>query len=60
MKEFAVILGTRPSLVHLADGFGFTEGPVYLAIKDSEEGYLLFTDQLNDNHDPSLAWPFAL
>lgn len=47
--EFAKILGTKPELVHLADGFGFTEGPVYLSIKGSEEGYLLFTDQINDN-----------
>ncbi|MBS0655890.1 MAG: SMP-30/gluconolactonase/LRE family protein, partial [Verrucomicrobia bacterium] len=38
-----------PQLVHLADGFGFTEGPVYLSLKESEEGYLLFTDQINDN-----------
>lgn len=48
-EEFAKILGTKPELVHLADGFGFTEGPAYLSIKDSEEGYLLFTDQINDN-----------
>jgi gluconolactonase len=48
-EEFAKILGLKPQLVHLADGFGFTEGPVYLSIKDSEEGYVLFTDQINDN-----------
>lgn len=47
--DFAKILGPRPQLVHLADGFGFTEGPVYLSVKNSEEGYLLFTDQINDN-----------
>lgn len=47
--SFAQILGKKPQLVHLADGFGFTEGPVYLSIKGSEEGYLLFTDQINDN-----------
>lgn len=47
--EFAQILGTKPQLVHLADGFGFTEGPAYVSIKDSQEGYLLFTDQINDN-----------
>jgi gluconolactonase len=46
---FAEILGQQPKLVHLADGFGFTEGPIYLSLKDSEEGYLLFTDQINDN-----------
>jgi gluconolactonase len=50
-EEFAEILGTKPQLVHLADGFGFTEGPVYVAMKDSPEGYgyFLFTDQLNQN-----------
>ena len=47
--EFTEILGIKPQLVHLAEGFGFTEGPVYLSVKDSQEGYLLFTDQLNDN-----------
>jgi len=47
--EFAEILGTRPQLVHLAQGFGFTEGPVYVSIKGSQEGYLLFTDQTSDN-----------
>ncbi|MCB1112810.1 MAG: SMP-30/gluconolactonase/LRE family protein [Chlamydiales bacterium] len=47
--EFAQILGTKPKLVHLAEGFGFTEGPAYVQIADSEEGYLLFTDQINDN-----------
>lgn len=47
--EFSDLLGTKPELVHLADGFGFTEGPVYLSIKDSAEGYLFFTDQVNDN-----------
>lgn len=47
--EFAHILGTKPQLVHIAEGFGFTEGPAYVSIKDSEEGYLLFTDQINDN-----------
>ena len=35
--------------MHLADGFGFTEGPVYLSVNGSDEGYLLFTDQINDN-----------
>ncbi len=47
-EEFADIVGTKPQLMHLADGFGFTEGPVYISIKDSQEGYLLFTDQIND------------
>ncbi len=48
-EEFAEILGKEPKLIHLAEGFGFTEGPVYLSVKDSEEGYLLFTDQIHDN-----------
>src|SRR5262245_32517337 len=48
-EEFAKILGERPNLVHLAKGFGFTEGPVYLTVKDTDQGYLLFTDQVNDN-----------
>src|SRR5262245_59457891 len=48
-EEFAKVVGTEPKLVHLARGFGFTEGPVYLAVKDTDEGYLLFTDQINDN-----------
>lgn len=49
-NEFAAILGEKPKLVLLATGFGFTEGPVYFADKqNSESGYLLFTDQLNDN-----------
>ena len=47
--EFADILGLQPKLVHLADGFGFTEGPVYVSLQDREAGYLLFTDQINDN-----------
>ena len=47
--EFTQILGTKPQLIHLADGFGFTEGPAYVQIAESEEGYLLFTDQINDN-----------
>jgi gluconolactonase len=47
-NEFAEILGDKPQLVHLAEGFGFTEGPVYVSIKNSQEGYLLFTDQMND------------
>lgn len=47
--QFAEILGRQPQLIHLAKGFGFTEGPVYVSIKDRDEGYLLFTDQLNDN-----------
>ncbi|MFM8982033.1 MAG: hypothetical protein ACKOLA_03840, partial [Spartobacteria bacterium] len=47
--EFAEILGTEPKLIHLAKGFGFTEGPVYLQVKNSPEGYLVFTDQIKDN-----------
>ena len=47
--EFAAILGERPKLMLLATGFGFTEGPVYFSDKDDSSGYLIFTDQLNDN-----------
>ena len=47
--EFAEILGKEPKLIHLANGFGFTEGPVYLQVKNSDAGYLIFTDQINDN-----------
>jgi len=46
---FAEILGREPKLVHIAQGFGFTEGPVFLSVKGTEEGYLIFTDQINDN-----------
>ncbi len=48
-ESFAKILGTEPRLIHIAEGFGFTEGPVYVQMKGSEEGYLFFTDQINDN-----------
>ena len=47
--EFAAILGERPKLMLMATGFGFTEGPVYFSDKDDSSGYLIFTDQLNDN-----------
>lgn len=47
-EEFANILGQQPKLHHLAEGFGFTEGPVYLRLRGRDEGYLLFTDQIND------------
>src|SRR5499427_70866 len=47
--EFAAILGEKPKLMHVATGFGFTEGPVYFGDKDDSSGYLIFTDQLNDN-----------
>jgi gluconolactonase len=49
-SEFAAILGERPKLVLLATGFGLTEGPVYFADQEnSESGFLIFTDQINDN-----------
>ena len=48
-SSFAEILGKEPALVHLAKGFGFTEGPVFLSLKNSDEGFLIFTDQINDN-----------
>ena len=47
--EVAGILGERPKLMRLATGFGFTEGPVYFSDTDDSSGYLIFTDQLNDN-----------
>lgn len=49
-EAFGKILGERPKLHMLATGFGFTEGPVFFSEKEgSESGYLIFTDQLNDN-----------
>lgn len=48
-EAFSQILGNKPKLHHLAKGFGFTEGPVYFSLEDSQAGYLLFTDQINDN-----------
>ncbi len=48
--SFAKILGEKPQLVHLADSFGFTEGPVYFSDSaNSDLGYLIFTDQLRQN-----------
>jgi len=42
---FSKILGLKPSILLLANGFGFTEGPVYFSLKPgSEEGYLFFSD----------------
>ncbi len=46
---FAEILGVKPELIHLAEGFGFTEGPAYVTMEGSDEGYLFFTDQIYDN-----------
>lgn len=49
-ETFAAILGEKPKLVLLANGFGFTEGPVYFSDdENSDSGYLIFTDQLNQN-----------
>lgn len=53
--EFTEILGKEPQLVHLAKGFGFTEGPVFLSVKNSDEGFLIFSDQINDNISTSSA-----
>src|SRR5215510_14064180 len=47
--EFAAIFGEKPKLTLVAAGFGFTEGPVYFSDTDNSSGYLIFTDQLNDN-----------
>ena len=57
--EFAVILGQKPKLHLLASGFGFTEGPVYFGKEGSDEGFLLFTDQINDNIN-MIKWNGAL
>jgi gluconolactonase len=47
---FSKIVGSKPGLTLLANGFGFTEGPVYFSRSEgSEEGYLIFTDMVNDN-----------
>lgn len=49
-EAFAAILGEKPKLMLLANGFGFTEGPVYFSdVENSDSGYLIFTDQLNQN-----------
>ena len=47
--EFSKILGEKPSFVLLCNGLGFSEGPVYLSAgKGSEDGWLVFTDMVND------------
>ncbi|GAB4236366.1 MAG: SMP-30/gluconolactonase/LRE family protein [Chlamydiales bacterium] len=46
---FAKILGSEPKLIHLATGFGFTEGPVFVKVEGERGGYLFFTDQIHDN-----------
>lgn len=48
-EKFSQILGSKPKLIKIAGGFGFTEGLVYVAVKDLEEGYIFFTDQINDH-----------
>jgi hypothetical protein len=54
-QEFAEILGKQPQLVHLDKGFGFTEGLVFLSVKNSDEGYLIFSDQINETTSISSA-----
>jgi gluconolactonase len=47
---FSKIIGERPGLILVANGFGFSEGPVYFSKKEgSDEGFLIFTDMVNDN-----------
>lgn len=46
---FRKILGEKPKLHLLCNGFGFLEGPVYFSLKGEKMGYLLFTDQIHDN-----------
>jgi len=47
---FSKIIGEKPGMTLLANGFGFAEGPVYFSRKEgSDEGFLIFTDMVNDN-----------
>jgi gluconolactonase len=49
---FSKIIGEKPGLTLLANGFGFSEGPVYFSKKEgSDDGFLIFTDMVNDNID---------
>lgn len=49
-EAFYKIIGEKPGLTLLANGFGFSEGPVYFSKSEgSDEGYLIFTDMVNDN-----------
>lgn len=48
-EEFLKIIGEQPKLHLVANGFKFTEGPVYLSSKNCKrKGFLFFTDQLSN------------
>ena len=42
------IIAPGTKIEKLADGFGFTEGPVWMPAKDGQDGYLLFSDPNNN------------
>jgi gluconolactonase len=42
------IIPRHARLEHLADGFGFTEGPVWVGSADGPDGHLLFSDPNNN------------
>ncbi len=46
---FGEILGKNPQLHCIAEGYKLTEGPVYLAQKNTEQGFFFFTDLKNDS-----------
>lgn len=43
------IIARTTKIERIADGFGFTEGPVWVAGTDGVDGYLLFSDPNNNN-----------
>ena len=47
--SFEAIIGLTPKLVHLAKGFGFTEGPVFLNDAKDSGGLLLFCDIVHNS-----------
>ena len=47
--SFTPIIGLTPSLVHLAQGFGFTEGPAYLNDRKGPGGVLFFCDLVHNS-----------
>lgn len=48
-QKFSQLLDAKPNLAHLAKGIGIMDGKIYFTLKDkSEEGYLLYTNQYND------------
>jgi gluconolactonase len=47
--SFTSIIGLTPNLVHLAQGFGFTEGPAYLNDRKGRGGFLFFCDLVHNS-----------